>query len=176
MLRPTSSEKHWLWKPKQWQLNRILLAKLFYLDIFDQLVGFFGKQLFLSLMANSEKLGRPFNCFSVHPHVEFVIMEAILEQPDTTFAEIAYNVFDQTGSESQDTFQIQCLNEIFVFFDESGFLSFYWTSITIMFGLFLLRLFWFKLTYYFCRTKDFLVLLSVQEPQSNIRRRTGDCV
>lgn len=40
-----------------------------------------------------------------------------------------------------------------------------------MFALFLLRPFWFKLTYYFCRTKDFLVLLSVQEPQSNIRRR-----
>ena len=76
-------------------------------------------------MANSEKLGRPFNSFSVHPHVEFVVMEAILEQPDTTLAEIAYNVFEQTGSESQDTFQIQCLNEIFVFLDESGFLSFY---------------------------------------------------
>ena len=52
-------------------------------------------------------------------------MEAILEQPDTTLAEIAYNVFEQTGSESQDTFQIQCLNEIFVFLDESGFLRFY---------------------------------------------------
>ena len=170
MLWPTSSEKHWFWKPKQWQLNRILLAKLFYLDIFDQLVGFFGKQLFLSpsviplpLMANS--------------HMEFVVMEAILGQPDTTLAEIAYNVFEQTGSESQDTFQIQCLNEIFVFLDESGFLSFYWTSITIMFALFLLQLFWLKLTYYFCRTKDFLVLMAiarlVQEPQSNIRRRAG---
>ena len=37
---------------------------------------------------NSEKLGRPFNSFAMHPHVEFVIMEAILEQPDTTLAEI----------------------------------------------------------------------------------------
>ena len=49
---------------------------------------------------NSEKLGRPFNSFAMHPHVEFVIMEAILEQPDTTLAEIAYNVFEQTGSEN----------------------------------------------------------------------------
>ena len=49
---------------------------------------------------NSEKLGRPFNSFAMHAHVEFVIMEAILEQPDTTLAEIAYNVFEQTGSEN----------------------------------------------------------------------------
>ena len=49
---------------------------------------------------NSEKLGRPFNSFAMHPHVEFVIMEALLEQPDTTLAEIAYNVFEQTGSEN----------------------------------------------------------------------------
>ena len=49
---------------------------------------------------NSEKLGRPFNIFAMHPHVEFVIMEAILEQPDTTLAEIAYNVFEQTGPEN----------------------------------------------------------------------------
>ena len=84
---------------------------------------------------NSEKLGRPFNSFTMHPHVEFVIMEAILEQPDTTLA------------------------EIFVFLDESGFVSFYWTFITIRFAVFLLRLFWLKLTNYFCRTKDFLVYL-----------------
>ncbi|XP_044166706.1 uncharacterized protein LOC122950773 [Acropora millepora] len=49
---------------------------------------------------NSEKLGRPFNSVAMHAHVEFVIMEAILEQPDTTLAEIAYNVFEQTGSEN----------------------------------------------------------------------------
>ena len=46
-----------------------------------------------------------------------------------------------------------------------------------MFALFFLRLFWLKLTNYFRRTKDFLVLMaiarSVQEPQSNVRRRTG---
>ena len=49
---------------------------------------------------NSEKLGRPFNSFAMHPHVEFVIMEAILEQPNTTLAEIAFNIFEQTGSEN----------------------------------------------------------------------------
>ena len=49
---------------------------------------------------NSEKLGRPFNSFAMHAHVEFVIMEAILEQPDTTLADIAYNVFEQIGSEN----------------------------------------------------------------------------
>ena len=36
-----------------------------------------------------EKLGRPLNSFAMHPHVEFVIMEAVLEHPDKTLAEIA---------------------------------------------------------------------------------------
>ena len=44
-----------------------------------------------------EKLGRPLNSFAMHPHVEFVIMEAVLEHPDKTLAEIAYDVYEQTG-------------------------------------------------------------------------------
>ena len=48
----------------------------------------------------SEKLGQPFNSFAMHPHVEFVIMEAVLEHQDKTLAEIAYDVYEQTGSES----------------------------------------------------------------------------
>ena len=47
-----------------------------------------------------EKLGRPLNSFAMHPHVEFVIMEAVLEHPDKTLAEIAYDVYEQTGSEN----------------------------------------------------------------------------
>ena len=47
--------------------------------------------------ANSEKLGRPFNSFAMHAHVEFVIMEPILEQPDTTLTD---RVRKQTGSEN----------------------------------------------------------------------------
>ena len=58
---------------------------------------------------NWEKLGRPFNSFAMHPHVEFVIMEAILEQPGTTLAEIAYNVFEQTGSENAVSSILRCL-------------------------------------------------------------------
>ena len=202
---------------------------------------------------NSEKLGRPFNSFTMHPHVELVIMEAILEQPDNsrrdclqclwtdrvrkccvqhltiikrvmvlpakrfaliliffnigfifffnlhqslcdnwrTFNNFCYYHFFtklskialQRSKEARILFRSNvCLldPEIFVFLDESGFVSFYWTFITIMFALFLLRLFWLKLTNYFCRTKDFLVLMaiawSVQEPQSNVMRRTGDCI
>ena len=30
----------------------------------------------------AETLGRPLNSFLVHPHVEFVIMEAVLDQPE----------------------------------------------------------------------------------------------
>ena len=79
-------------------------------------------------MANSEKLARPFNSFSMHPHVQFVIMEAILEQLDTTLAEIAYIALNRQGQEARILFGSNvCFTdpEIFVFLDGSRFLSFY---------------------------------------------------
>ena len=47
----------------------------------------------------AETLGRPFNSFLMHPHVEFLIMEAVLGHPEKTLSEIAQNVYEQTGSE-----------------------------------------------------------------------------
>ena len=73
---------------------------------------------------NSEKLGRPFNSFAMHPHVELVIMEAILEQPDTTLAVIAYNVFEQTGSENA----VSSILQLFFFF----FLAKWFIRVTIL--------------------------------------------
>ena len=35
----------------------------------------------------------------MHPQVEFLIMEAVLEQPENTLAEIAHEVYVQTGSQ-----------------------------------------------------------------------------
>ena len=34
-------------------------------------------------------IGRPANSVAVHPHVEFFIMEAVLEHPEKTISEIA---------------------------------------------------------------------------------------
>jgi len=36
----------------------------------------------------------------MHLHIEFVIMEAVHEHPDKTLAEIAYDVYELTGSEN----------------------------------------------------------------------------
>ena len=47
----------------------------------------------------AETLGRPLNSFLMHPHVEFVIMEAVLDHPEKTLSEIAQNIYEQTGSE-----------------------------------------------------------------------------
>ena len=47
----------------------------------------------------AETLGRPLNSFLMHQHVEFVIMEAVLDHPEKTLAEIAQNIYEQTGSE-----------------------------------------------------------------------------
>ena len=46
-----------------------------------------------------EVIGRPLNSVSMHPHVEFLIMEAVLKHPEKTLAEIAHGVYVQTGSQ-----------------------------------------------------------------------------
>ena len=57
-------------------------------------------ECYISKCLNTGDVTGDVNSFAMHPHVEFVIMETILEQPDTTLAEIAYNVFEQAGSEN----------------------------------------------------------------------------
>ena len=37
-------------------------------------------------------IGRPINSVAMHPHVEFLIMEAVLEHPKKTLSEIAHDV------------------------------------------------------------------------------------
>ena len=44
-------------------------------------------------------IGRPANSVAMHPHVEFFIMEAVLEHPEKSLGEIVYSVYAQTGSE-----------------------------------------------------------------------------
>ena len=44
-------------------------------------------------------IGRPANSVAMHPHVEFLIIEAVLEHPEKTLSEIVYSVYAQTGSE-----------------------------------------------------------------------------
>ena len=48
---------------------------------------------------NPEVIGRPLNSVSMHPYVEFLIMEAVLKHPEKTLAEIAHEVYVQTGSQ-----------------------------------------------------------------------------
>jgi len=47
----------------------------------------------------AETLGRPLNSLLTHPHVEFVIMEAVLNHLEKTLSEIARNIYERTGSE-----------------------------------------------------------------------------
>ena len=44
-------------------------------------------------------IGRPANSVAMHQHVEFLIMEAVLEHPEKTLSELVYSVYAQTGSE-----------------------------------------------------------------------------
>ena len=44
-------------------------------------------------------IGRPANSVAMHPHVEFLIMDAVFEHPEKTLSEIVYSVYAQTGSE-----------------------------------------------------------------------------
>ena len=48
---------------------------------------------------NPDVIGRSLNSVSMHPHAEFLIMEAVLRHPDKTLTEIAHDVYVQTGSQ-----------------------------------------------------------------------------
>ena len=48
---------------------------------------------------NPEVIGRPLNSVSMHPYVEFLIMGAVLKHPEKRLAEIAHEVYVQTGSQ-----------------------------------------------------------------------------
>ena len=63
-----------------------------------------------------EVIGRPLNSVSMHPHVEFLIMEAVLKHPEKTLAEIAHEVYLQTGSR-------YTLNRRFFLLEEKPFQS-----------------------------------------------------
>ena len=47
---------------------------------------------------NTEIIGRPYGCISLHPHEELVIMELLLEHPERSLAEIAAVLYSETGS------------------------------------------------------------------------------
>ena len=46
-----------------------------------------------SVEVKAETLGRLINNFLMHPHVDFVIVEAVLDHPEKTLSEIAQNVY-----------------------------------------------------------------------------------
>lgn len=52
----------------------------------------------------ANRIGRPINSVAMHPHVEFLIMEAVLEHPEKTLSEITHDVYSQTGSDLASIF------------------------------------------------------------------------
>ena len=61
---------------------------------------YLSKYLALGKVA-SKKLGRPICSLSMHPHIEFIIMEVLLSHPDKTLAEIVHTIYQETGDELQ---------------------------------------------------------------------------
>jgi len=51
----------------------------------------------------AETLGQPLNSFLMRLHVEFVMMEAVLDHPEKTLSEIVQNIFDM-----QSIFSAEC--------------------------------------------------------------------
>ena len=47
---------------------------------------------------NTKPIGRPVGSIAIHPYEELVILERILQTPETTLAEIAEEVSQETGS------------------------------------------------------------------------------
>ena len=48
---------------------------------------------------SSKKTGRPTNKLAIHPHVEYIIMETLLEHPEKTLDEIFNDIYQETGDE-----------------------------------------------------------------------------
>ena len=48
---------------------------------------------------NPGVIARPLHSVSMHSYVEFLIMEAVLKHPEKMLAEIAHEVYVQTGSQ-----------------------------------------------------------------------------
>ena len=44
-------------------------------------------------------IGRPYSSIAMHPHEELVIIEVLLQHPDTTLFQIIQEVYEETGSE-----------------------------------------------------------------------------
>ena len=61
---------------------------------------YLSKYLALGKVA-SKKLGGPICSLSMHPHIEFIIMEVLLSHPDKTLAEIVHTIYQETGDELQ---------------------------------------------------------------------------
>ena len=62
-------------------------------------LSFYVSKFLNSGEVKAETLGQLLNSFLMHPHVEFVIMQAVLDHLEKTLSEIAQNIYEQTGSE-----------------------------------------------------------------------------
>ena len=99
MPRPYSEDLRWraIWMKEFLRYSVDEVAAALYMSP-KTILRYISKCLY-SGEVKAETLGRPINSFLMHPHVEFVIMEAVLDHPEKTLSEIAQNVYDQTGSE-----------------------------------------------------------------------------
>ena len=71
----------------------------FYLQISQSTIKRYVRKFREIGNVNTAIIGRPYNCISMHPHEELVIMEMVQQYPENTIAEILDKVYEETGSQ-----------------------------------------------------------------------------
>jgi transposase len=68
----------------------------FYLQISQSTIKRYVRKFREIGNVNTAIIGRPYNCISMHPHEELVIMEMVQQYPENTIAEILDKVYEET--------------------------------------------------------------------------------
>ena len=98
MPQPYSEDLRWqvIWMKEflRYSIDEVAAALLS-----PKTILFYVSKFLNSGEVKAETLGRLLNSFLMHPHVEFVIMQAVLDHLEKILSEIAQNIYEQTGSE-----------------------------------------------------------------------------
>jgi transposase len=81
------------------QNNTIIYRFAFVLQILQSTIKRYVRKFREIGNVNTAIIGRPYNCISMHPHEELVIMEMVQQYPENTIPEILDKVYEETGSQ-----------------------------------------------------------------------------
>ena len=98
MPAPYSQDIRWRVIWCVWNLGLSIEETAFYLSVSTWTVKRYFTKLTNTGSIRTKTLGRPAGTLQFRPHEEFLVLEAILKNPDKTYSEILAEVYRVTGS------------------------------------------------------------------------------